>query len=205
MRKLSRRNFIGASVTGAGVLSAIGPSLSKLTASERTPAKTKGDLFDARSNITIEIELRVEDGRVMDKLTYSRGSARERKEKLLSKIRQEKANRGRTFVLPSGDHSEHLEHDSWIVQPGDKVSWKSTRMFMLAVEPDLGVCNSIADAPKNPFDWTGVQAAKKVNGIYMVEGVARNDRSQEQMFYKYTAWVAGAEPLDPDGICGSDG
>src|SRR5262249_23725895 len=151
---------------------------SELTASERTPAKTKSDLFDARSNIAIEIELRVEDGRVMDKLTYSRGSARERKEKLLSKIRQEKTKRGRTFVLPSGDHSEHLEHDSWIVQPGDKVSWKSTRMFMLAVEPDLGVCDSISDAPKNPFDWMGVQVAKKVNGIYMVEGVARNDRSQ---------------------------
>jgi hypothetical protein len=160
----------------------------------------------ASDPITITINLRVLKGAVTEEVRYSSGAgtARARKTALQPAIRNEKKNRSKTFILPHGDHSEHLEHDSWITNPGDTVVWTCEQMFMLYVDYDLGVCDNLIDAPHHPFgdSFDGVQVAEKIQGgRYEIRGTAQMNESVNQMFYKYTAWVPGAEPLDPDGIC----
>lgn len=156
--------------------------------------------------ITITINLRVApNGAVTEDLNYSSGSARARKTELLQKIRDEKSTRPKTFRLPHGDHSERLDHDSWIAYPGDTVVWYCDREFMLYVDYDLGVCDNLNNAPHHPFSsaaFDGVQkAAPAGDGRFEIRGTALRNETVNQLFYKYTAWVAGAEPLDPDGIC----
>jgi hypothetical protein len=155
--------------------------------------------------ITITISLRVVNRELTETVTYSGGvSGRARKIALQPTIRNEKRNRTKTFILPQGDHSEHLEHTSWITNDGDTVLWTCDQLFMLYVDYDLGVCDNLIDAPQHPFDdaFDGVQVAEKVTGgRFEIRGTTQMNESVNQMFYKYTAWVPGVPPLDPDGIC----
>jgi hypothetical protein len=121
---------------------------------------------------------------------------------MLDRIKTVKKERGKTFKVPHADHSEHLDHDSWITRPGDTVIWTSERQFMLHVDYDYAPCDPLQGAPRNPFAWSGVQvAARQPNGSFIVQGTAKEGASLDQMFYKFTAMIEGLEALDPDGIC----
>jgi hypothetical protein len=189
---MRRREFlIGATGAAGAVVSGFG-----------APLQT-GRIVDVSKYVgtTITIQLSVVDGQVVEQTTYSHGSAYERKAALLSIIRADKANRTKSYIVPWGDHSEHLEHPSWITKPDDMVRWVSQSSFMLSVDYDLGPCDSMPGTPRNPFGWRGTQLAQKIGDLYVVEGIAQRDGSLIQRFYKYTASIEGAEPLDPDGIC----
>jgi hypothetical protein len=157
--------------------------------------------------VTITVSLQVVNGALTETLNYSNGSgtAAARKQKLQQQIIAEKKDRGKTFVVPHPDHSQDLKHHSWITNPGDTVEWTCSEPFALFVDYDLAPCDPRADTPRNPFGWTGVQIGEQAAGVglYKVTGKTRYDRSLDQLFYKFEAWVAGANPLDPDGLCGS--
>jgi len=158
--------------------------------------------------VTITVNLRVVNGALSETVNYSNGAgtAAARKQNLQAKIIAEKKTRApKTFVVPHADHSQNLGHPSWITNPGDFVVWTCSEPFLLFVDYDLAPCNSVANTPHNPFGWTGVQVGAQVGGVgpYKLTGIAKNDGSLSQIFYKFEAWVAGADPLDPDGLCGS--
>src|SRR5256712_13231103 len=158
--------------------------------------------------VTITVNLRVVNGALSETVNYSNGAgtAAARKQNLQAKIIAEKKTRApKTFVVPHADHSQNLGHPSWITNPGDTVVWTCSEPFLLFVDYDLAPCNSLANTPRNPFGWTGVQVGAQVGdvGPYKITGFAKNDGSLNQIFYKFEAWVVGADPLDPDGLCGS--
>ena len=157
--------------------------------------------------VTITVNLRVVNGALSETVNYSNGAgtAAARKQNLQAKIIAEKQARApKTFVVPHPDHSQDLDHPSWITNPGDTVVWSCSEPFALFVDYDLAPCNPRGNTPHNPFGWTGVQVGAQLAGVgpYKVTGIAKNDGSLHQMFYKFEAWVAGADPLDPDGLCG---
>jgi len=155
--------------------------------------------------VTITIDLQIKGDTLDDQVTYSNGAdtGTLRKQNLLQNIKDVKKRRGKKFVLPREDHSEDPRHTSWITNPADTVIWRCERPFLLYVEPDLAPCNAEAGTLENPFGWKGVQKATGT-GPYQYSGIVLSDPSiEKQMFYKFTVWVEGLDPLDPDGICSS--
>jgi hypothetical protein len=155
--------------------------------------------------VTITIDLQINGSTLDDQVTYSNGAdtGTKRKQNLLQKVKDEKKRRGKTYNVPHPDHSEDLAHPSWITNPGDTVTWKCAQPFSLYVEQDLAPCDPERGALQNPFGFNGVQKSTGT-GPYQVTGTVQNDASiEKQMFYKFTAWVDGLDPLDPDGICSS--
>src|SRR5436190_92692 len=141
--------------------------------------------------VTITIDLQITGSSLDDQVTYSNGADTGilRKQNLLPKIKDEKKRRGKKFILPRPDHSEDPRHISWITNPGDTVTWRCARPFLLYVEADLGPCNAEAGALENPFGWEGVQKATGT-GQFQYTGIVQSDPSiEKQMFYKFTVWV----------------
>jgi hypothetical protein len=164
-------------------------------------------MANVRSEPTIVVDILIDNGKVDEKVSYNNGqSSNGRKEKLLDEIRKKKAKRG-PGVNKALDHSEDFHHPSWITEPGEVVVFRCRNYFRLLVHHDPNVCQPIASAPDNPFDWEGVQEAVLGSDGYEVRGTAVRDvRVLDQMFYKFTAFIDGIrEPFDPDGICGSTG
>jgi hypothetical protein len=154
--------------------------------------------------VTIEITLRITGNSVHEQIRYPNAhQAHDRKVNMQDLIVATKYRRGKTHDVPHPDHSQNLNHDSWVVNPGDTVVWTCERPFALFVDQDLAPCDAEPGAPRNPFGWTGIKTSTG-NGPFQVTGQVQNDPLiPDQIFYKFTALVDGvAEPLDPDGICG---
>jgi len=110
--------------------------------------------------------------------------------------------RPKTLKLPAKPHAHDPNHQLWIVKKGDTVIWQCDREFMLHVDYNLEPCDSLPGTPRNPFGWEGVQKSKREGtGPHQVTGIVRSAfaADKDQMFYKFTAFVDGLEPLDPDG------
>jgi len=163
--------------------------------------------MDVRSQPTIIVELVIKNGKADERVSYTNHeTARERKRALQGLIQARKKERGHGDGK-GPDHSEDFDHDSWVTKPGEIVVFRCRNYFKLYVDYDTHVCPPVAGAPRNPFDWDGLQEAELGPDGYEVRGTAvRDQRVFNQMFYKFTAYIEGiSEPLDPDGICGSDG
>jgi hypothetical protein len=163
--------------------------------------------MDVRSQPTIIVELAIKNGKADERVSYTNHeTARERKKVLQGLIQARKKERGHGDGK-GPDHSEDFDHDSWVTKPGEIVVFRCRNYFKLFVDYDTHVCPPVAGAPQNPFDWDGLQEAELGPDGYEVRGTAvRDQRVFNQMFYKFTAYIEGiSEPLDPEGICGSDG
>lgn len=161
--------------------------------------------------ITILIRLSIEKGEVVEEVIYLPESAentavfREKYMKFDKKIEEKKKERGEHSLPPEKPHSPKSQ--KWIVRANDTVIWESKEQFMVSVDRDIRPCKAKPDTPRNPFLWSGVQNSKWVeaDSVYRVTGIVAEkdyEAAVDQMFYKYTAFVEGYEPLDPDGACG---
>ena len=162
--------------------------------------------MDVRPEPTIIVELVIKNAKADDRVFYTNHeTARDRKKALQQTIKEKKQERGKGDGK-GPDHSEDLKHDSWVTKPGDIVVFRCQNNFTLFVDYDRHVCPPVPGAPRNPFDWDGLQEAELGPDGYEVRGTAVNDsRVLDQMFYKFTADIKGIGILDPDGICGSIG
>src|SRR5262245_6656503 len=163
--------------------------------------------MDVRPNPTIIVELVIKNAKADDRVFYTNHETeQERKRALPKMIKAKKKKRGKGDGK-GFDYSENFEHDSWITKPGELVAFRCQNYFKLFVDYDTHVCPPVPGAPRNPFDWDGLQEAELGPDGYEVRGIAVQDqRVFDQMFYKFTAYIEGVSaPLDPDGICGSTG
>jgi len=161
--------------------------------------------MDVRPEPTIIVELVIKNAKADDRVFYTNHeTAKERKKALQKLIKAQKKKRGKGDGK-GPDHSEDFEHDSWVTKPGELVAFRCQNYFKLFVDYDTHVCPPVPGAPRNPFDWDGLQEAELGPDGYEVRGIAvRDQRVFAQMFYKFTAYIEGVStPLDPDGICGS--
>jgi hypothetical protein len=167
--------------------------------------------------IKILIKLSIEKGEVVEEVRYlpesdvNTAAFREKYMKLDQKIAEKKKERGEHNLPPEKPHSPKSQ--KWIVRANDTVTWESEEQFMLSVDHDIRPCKAKPDAPRNPFRkesgelWSGVQKSEwdDADSVYRVTGIVAEavyEAAVDQMFYKYTAFVEGYEPLDPDGACG---
>ena len=201
MKEVSRRKFIGTSVAGV-----VGP----LAVRKRFALSSAGSsaLKPQYSPITIRIRLSIYRAsgheHLIEDVSYAGGTDGKFREAYMQSVWEEKKKaRGKTYKLPPNDHERNTGHQPWIVREGDAVIWECDREFMLSVDYNWDPCDAIEGAPRNPFGWRGVQKGRQEtpgSGPYRVIGIASGEpAADDQMFYKYSAFVENIEPLDPDG------
>ena len=102
--------------------------------------------MDVRSQPTIIVELAIKNSKVDERVSYTnKETARERKKALQALIKARKKERG-DGDGKGPDHSEDLDHDSWVTKPGEIVVFRCRSYFKLFVDYDTHVCPPVPDA-----------------------------------------------------------